>query len=251
MIIKNENDFTGLKKIGRIVALAIHEMGKAVKPGITTLELDDIGAKILEQHGARSAPKFVYQFPAYTCISINEEAAHGIPSDRVIKEGDIVNIDVSAELNGYFADSGHTFLVPPFSQEQQWLVDSTKKALNESMNVARAGTKINQIGKAITKVATEAGFTTIRDLGSHGVGRSLHEAPEFIPNYFDKKDTRRLTDGMVITIEPFLSTKTQYTQTLDDGWTLVTETGNMSAQFEHTMVINKNKPIIMTTLDDL
>ena len=207
-----------------------------------------IGAENLNKYGARSAPKVMYDFPGFTCISINEEAAHGIPSDRIIREGDVVNIDVSAELDGYYGDTGGTFLVPPIDPRIQYLCQSTRKALRNAMDVARAGAKVNQIGSAITKTARKSGFVTIKDLGSHGIGRSLHEEPHFIPNYHDKDDQRILKDGQVITIEPFLSTKSEQTTTEDDGWTLTTGHGNFSAQYEHTMVITKDKPIILTRL---
>jgi len=248
MTIETDIDIQGLQRIGRIVALTIQKMGKAVEPGITTAELDVIGRDMLETHGALSAPKTVVNFPGYTCISINEEAAHGIPGSRKVAKGDIVNIDVSAELGGYFADAARTFLVPPISPEKQKLCDATQRALKNAMNVARAGRPINKIGKVIEQTAKIAGFVTIRDLGSHGVGRALHEEPDFIANYFDASDRRKLKEGQVITIEPFLSTKSQYTQQASDGWTLKTARGNRSVQFEHTMIITKGQPILVTAL---
>ncbi|MCO7226835.1 type I methionyl aminopeptidase [Pleionea sp. CnH1-48] len=246
MTITSDDDIKGLKHIGHIVARTLKTMGQHLKPGITTLELDKIGGEFLTQQGAKSAPKLVYNFPGFTCISVNEEAAHGIPGDRIIQPGDIVNIDVSAEKDGYFADSGFTFLVAPVDPAKQWLIDSTQRALKAAMSVARAGKKLNQIGKAIETTAKKAGFTTLRDLTSHGVGRALHEEPEHIPNFYEPGDKRVLHEGMVITIEPFLSTRSQYTETADDGWTLLTGAGNLSAQFEHTMIITKGKPMIVT-----
>ncbi len=248
MTVESDDDIKHLRAIGRIVALTIQEMGKHVKPGITTGELDDIAADFMKSHGAFSAPKLMYNFPGHTCISVNEEAAHGIPGNRVIEEGDIVNIDVSAEKFGYFADSGYTFLVDPIDQKKQYLVDSTRQALDDAMSVAKAGNKLNLIGKAIEQRAKKSGFKTLRDLASHGVGRSLHEEPKCIPNYFDKNDKRVMHEGMVITIEPFLSTKSQFTETARDGWTLVSGKNNFSAQFEHTMIITHGKPIITTLI---
>lgn len=246
MIIQSDNDIDKLKEVGRIVASCVQHMGRKIQVGITTKELDEIGSEFLKLHGAHSAPRVMYNFPGATCISVNEEAAHGVPGSRVIQPGDIVNIDVSAEKDGYFGDTGYTFLVEPIHPKKQHLIDSTQKALAEALKVAKAGNKLNLIGKAIEQTAKKAGYKTLRDLASHGIGRKLHEYPECIPNYFDKKDKRLLEEGMVITIEPFLSTSAQYTETAADGWTLVSGKGNSSAQFEHTMIITKDKPIITT-----
>jgi methionyl aminopeptidase len=248
MTIENEDDLEKLKIIGRIVFETMMLMKKQLEIGMTTLELDEIGARNLAKYGARSAPKVTYDFPGYTCISVNEEAAHGIPSERIICESDVVNIDVSAELDGYFGDTGGTFPVPPVDPKIQYLCQSTRKALRNAMDVARAGARVNQIGAAISKTARKTGFVTLKDLGSHGIGKSLHEEPHFIPNFYDKSDRRILNEGQVITIEPFLSTRSEQTTTEDDGWTLTTGAGNFSAQYEHTMVITKNKPIILTRL---
>jgi len=248
MTIENDEDLRKLRAIGRIVYETMLLMKDHLEVGIKTLELDAIGRANLDKYGARSAPEVTYDFPGCTCISINDEAAHGIPSDRRIEAGDVVNIDVSAELDGYFGDTGGTFPVPPVDPRIDYLCQSTRKALRQAMNVARAGARINQIGLAIEKVAQQSGFVTIKDLGSHGIGRSLHDEPHFIPNFHDKTDDRRLADGQVITIEPFLSTGAQQTTTADDGWTLCTGAGNFSAQYEFTMVITKGKPLVMTAL---
>jgi len=248
MTIENDHDLKQLRAISRIVYETMMLMKKHLKVGITTRQLDEIGSDNLAKYGAKSAPMLMYDFPGYTCISVNNEAAHGIPSDREIIPGDVVNIDVSAELNGYFGDTGATFLVPPISPRIEYLCQVTKKALYAGMNAARAGGKINQIGQAIDRTATQSGFKTIKDLGSHGIGRSLHEDPHFIPNFYDKRDERILDDGQVITIEPFLSTGSESTTTADDGWTLLTGKDNYSAQYEYTMVITTGKPIVLTTL---
>lgn len=248
MTIENEDDLKHLRAISRIVYETMILMSKQLEVGMTTRELDGIGQQNLDKYGARSAPMVTYDFPGYTCISINEEAAHGIPGDRRVMEGDVVNIDVSAELNGYFGDTGGTFLVPPVDPKMEYLCQSTRKALRRAMAAAKAGARINQIGRAIDKTARRAGFVTLKDLGSHGIGRSLHDEPQFIPNFHDTTDKRTLKEGQVITIEPFLSTGAEQTHTEDDGWTLTTGIGNFSAQYEYTMVITKNKPIVLTTL---
>ena len=248
MTIEHEYELQKLRAIGRIVYETLMLMKKHLRAGISTRQLDAIGEKHLAGFGARSAPILMYDFPGHTCISINDEAAHGIPSERVIEPGDVVNIDVSAELDGYFGDTGATFTVPPVEPRIEYLCQATRKSLKAAMRVARAGARVNQIGQAIEKTAIQSGFKTIRDLGSHGIGRSLHEDPHFIANFFDPSDERILKEGQVITIEPFLSTGAESTMTADDGWTLKTGEGNYSAQYEYTMVITRDKPIVLTTL---
>lgn len=246
MTIETEDDVAALQRIGKIVSSVLHEMLHAAEPGMTTRELDAIGARLLEQHGARSAPQLTYGFPGATCISINEEAAHGIPGDRVIRPGDVLNVDVSAELGGYFADTGGTRVVPPSNAQKTRLCHATRTALAQAMKQARAGQPIHGIGAAIQRTARTYGFKIIENLGSHGVGRALHEEPEHIAGYFDASDTRILQEGMVITIEPFLSTKSRIVNENGDGWTLVGAQGNLSAQYEHTMIITRSEPIVVT-----
>lgn len=246
MSIENEKDLIALRKIGRIVAQCLQYMGSKLEPGITTLELDQLGQAFLEKQGARSAPKLVYNFPGSTCISVNEEAAHGIPGSRVFHAGDLVNIDVSAELNGYFADTGGSFIIPPESHVKRNLCLATKRALDMALRATRAGQPINVIGQAIEKEALKNNLTVIENLGSHGVGRALHEDPGFIPGYYDPKDKRILKENQVITIEPFLSTGAREVFDAGDGWTLSTAKRFLTAQYEHTLVITKGKPLIMT-----
>ena len=246
MTIESQDDLEGLKRIGRIVSMVLQQMLDKLEPGMTTAELDAFGAALLEEQGARSAPRITYDFPGATCISINEEAAHGIPGARRIEAGDVVNVDVSAELGGYFADTGGTRVVPPADEVSLRLCDATREALDNAMREARAGNRINQIGKAIEKTAKKHRFHIIRNLGSHGVGRALHEDPEHIPGFHDMSDRRVLRQGMVITIEPFLSTQTTMVEQSSDGWTLYGPPGTRSAQYEHTMVITRGQPIIVT-----
>lgn len=246
MSIETEADLIALKKIGQIVANCLQTMGKALEPGVTTRELDEIGRKYLELYGARSAPKLTYNFPGTTCISVNEEAAHGIPGDKILRASDLVNIDVSAELNGYFADTGGSFIIPPESDIKKNLCLATKRALKAAMKEASAGKFINAIGRAIELEARRSRLTVIENLGSHGVGRALHEEPGFIPSYYDPKDRRVLKEGQVITIEPFLSTGAREVFDTGDGWTLATHKKHLTAQYEHTMVITKGQPLIMT-----
>lgn len=246
MSINSEKDLEGLRKIGRVVARCLQYMQSQLEPGITTGELDALGGQFLETHGARSAPKLTYNFPGHTCISVNEEAAHGIPGARILKAGDLVNIDVSAELEGYFADTGGSAIIPPESKLHLQICAVAKKALEQAMLEARAGAKLNRIGYAIEREAVHNGLTVIENLGSHGVGRALHEEPGFIAGYYDKQDKRILKENQVITIEPFISSGAREVFENGDGWTLVTNPGIFTAQYEHTLVITKGKPLIMT-----
>ncbi len=246
MSISSEKDLEGLRKIGKIVARCLQHMQAQLEPGITTGELDAIGGKFLQAHGARSAPQLTYNFPGFTCISVNEEAAHGIPGSRILKAGDLVNIDVSAELDGYFADTGGSAIIPPETKLHQQICDVARRALESAMMEARAGAKLNRIGYAIETEARRSGLTVIENLGSHGVGRALHEEPGFIPGYYDRRDKRILKENQVITIEPFISSGAREVFENGDGWTLVTNAGIFTAQYEHTLVITKGKPLIMT-----
>lgn len=239
-------DVKALQEIGRIVALTLRIMRDAMTEGMTTAELDAIGRDVLRQHGARPAPELLYKYPGATCISINEEVAHAIPGPRRIRNGDMVNIDVSAELNGYFADTGASIPfghVPPVAHK---LCQASKLALREAIKVARAGNRMDEVQKAVDKVARRNGFSVITNLAGHGIGRHLHEAPEHVPDYTRKKDRRRFTRGMVLTLEPFLSTGPTMADDTADGWTLVTPPGNLTAQYEHTIIVTDREPLIVT-----
>jgi methionyl aminopeptidase len=246
MTVESQHDIEALKRIGAIVASVLKSMLGSIEPGMTTAELDEMGKRLLAHHGARSAPQVMYDFPGATCISVNEEAAHGIPGTRRIQPGDLVNVDVSAELDGYFADTGGTRIVDPATPLKTRLCHATRMALDAALGEARAGNRINRIGKAIERVAKSHGFKTIRNLAGHGIGRSLHEEPEGIVSYFDANDRRVLREGMVIAIEPFLSTKSTVVNETNDGWTLVGARDNLSAQYEHTLIVTRGAPIVLT-----
>lgn len=246
MTIESHADVSALQRIGAIVSIVRDKMLDAIEPGMTTQELDTVGEALLSHYGARSAPQLAYGFPGATCISVNEEAAHGVPGTRIIKAGDVVNVDVSAELNGFFADTGGTTIVPPTTPVKTKLCHATRTALSAAMRVARAGQPINQIGRAIQSVAKTHRFRIIENLAGHGVGRAIHEEPGDIVGFFDPYDHRVLREGMVIAIEPFLSTKSRTVTESDDGWTLVGAPGNISAQFEHTIIVTRSAPIILT-----
>lgn len=236
-----------LRRIGAVVAETIEVMSESLKPGLTTLELDEIGRAVLEKHGARSAPELVYDFPGATCISVNERAAHGVPGDLVIQEGDLVNIDVSAELDGFFSDSGASFGVGEISSEKEDLLNATKEALERAISMARHGRPIKVVGRVVEGLAKDRGYTVIRNLGGHGIGRGLHEKPSFIPHFYDRREKRFFKEGQVLTIEPFLAMGgSRKVDELDDGWTLRTENRDLVAQFEHTMIITRGEPIVLT-----
>lgn len=248
MTIQDERDLLGLMKIGRICAQTLHYMVSQVCAGMTTADMDKMGAGMLRKHGARSAPILMYRYPASTCISINEEIAHGIPGKRVIQPGDVVNIDVSAELDGYIADTGFTVIVPPAVEAAEKLLARTQVAMEKAIEVVTAGAPLNQIGKVIEGEARKFGYKILRELGGHGVGRSLHEYPRNIPNYFSPRLRTRMTEGLVFTVEPFLNTGVGKIKQSDDGWTLTSADGSLSAQFEHTVVVTRGKPVIVTAL---
>jgi methionyl aminopeptidase len=245
MSIDGLEDVEALKRAGAAVAEARDTMAEHVAPGITTLELDAIGREVLRRHGARSAPNLAYDFPGTTCISVNDELAHGIPSRRVLREGDLVNIDVSAELDGYWADSGASFAVGKVAHRLNNLLFTTRAALDDAMNEVRAGAPIRNIGRAVERRARRAGFKVVRDLCGHGVGRHIHEPPN-VPNTFDRSNQDVLHEGLVITIEPFLTTGATSIYEDDDGWTLRTPDGSVGAQFEHTMIVTQGAPIVVT-----
>lgn len=246
MIVKNEQDINGLKEIGKIVSIIREELIKMTVPGITTKELDEAAGKLFEEHGAISAPKAMYDFPGFTCISVNDEVAHGIPGDRVIQEGDLVNIDVSASKNGYFADTGKSFVVGNNNEMLTNLCATAQEAFEEGLKCLKPGGKKNRIGKFVYNTAKKNGFTVIKNLTGHGIGTSLHEKPDHILNYFDSWDNELLKEGMVIAFEPFISTKAEEVYEKEDGWTFSTKDKSFVAQYEHTVIITKDKPIITT-----
>ena len=246
MTIEDDDDLVGLKRAGRAVAEARDAMLAAVAPGVSTGELDRIGHEVLKRHGARSAPMLAVNFPAATCISINDEAAHGIPSSHVrLHEGDLVNIDVSAELDGYWADCGASAPVGQVAPIATRLLEATRGAQREAMNAARAGQPMRAVARAVQRRAHKSGFTVIANLCGHGVGASLHEPPS-VPFVDLPRNDTVLWEGLVLAVEPFLSTGGTMAYEGRDGWTLHTDDGSISAQFEHTMVVTKGRPLVLT-----
>ncbi|SFL91468.1 type I methionyl aminopeptidase [Salibacterium qingdaonense] len=245
MIAKTEEDVNGLKEIGRICGKIRDELVSRTKPGVTTKELDDTAGMMFEKEGALSAPKDEYDFPGYGCISVNEEVAHGIPGKRVIQEGDLVNVDISGSKDGYFADTGVSFVVGDGEEMLQRLCDTAREAFDAGLEKAKPGSKKSGLGRMVNKTARQQGFSVIKNLTGHGIGRSIHEEPEHIFNFFSRWDDELLTDGMVLAFEPFISTDEEEVYQSDDGWTLLTE-GSFVAQYEHTIILTKEGPIITT-----
>lgn len=246
MSIEGPDDLEGLTRVGAVVARARDAMLAQVRPGVTTAELDEVGRDVLRAAGARSAPMLAYGFPAWTCISVNDQLAHGIPSRRAaLRTGDLVNVDVSAELDGYWADTGASAAVGTVPARLQLLLFATRRAQSEGMDAARAGRPINEVARAVERRAKRHGFRVVRDLAGHGVGRHIHEEPS-VPNVSDWRNRTRLHEGLVITIEPFLTTRATTIVEGDDGWTLSTPDGSVGAQFEHTLVVTRERPIVLT-----
>ena len=246
MTIENEDQLEKLRTVGRLVARTLAAMGEALEPGMTTRELDDLGRALLEKEGARSAPELTYDFPGATCISVGPDCAHGIPDDTAIKAGDLVNIDVSAELDGFFGDTGASFAVPPTSPRIERLCEDGRRAMWAGIRAVKPGARLNEIGRSIETFAQKNGYSLIRNLASHGIGRSLHDEPSEIPTWYEKHDRRRITEGLVFTIEPFLSLGADYVEEMDDGWTLRPPLQQAAVQFEHTLIATRRGPLILT-----
>ena len=251
MIVTTQTELDALREIGRICAETLKIMAAALEPGITTKELDAIGADYLARHGAQSAPITCYDFPGCNCISVNDVVAHGIPSDQALQAGDVVNIDVSAVKDGFFSDNGASYALPPVKKNIQELLKVTKSARDKAIAQAVAGRHLNEIGRAAEKEAHRHGLTTIRNLCGHGVGHTLHDDPDAIFSYYERRDRRRLKPGVVIAIEPFLCDGDEYVEDFgNDGWTLKTPRRMIVAQYEHTIMVREEQPpLILTALE--
>ncbi len=246
MSIESAEDLRGLRHVGRIVALVLAEMGAAAAQGITTAALDAIGGAAMKRLGARSAPQAAYGFPGFTCISVNDEIVHGVPRSRRLSTGDVLKIDVTAEAGGYVADAARTVIVGRGSALASRLRQSTIAALRAALTAARAGEPVSAIGRAVERQARTDGFAVVRELCGHGVGRSIHEEPE-VPNYENRWQRDLLTDGLVIAVEPMLTTSPARAVEMRDGWTIRTSNGALAAHEEHTIVIRRGEPLVLTT----
>jgi methionyl aminopeptidase len=245
MSINGPEELAGMRAAGAIVCLMLSAMKRAVRVGITTGELDEVGAEVMMQHGARSAPRLVYKFPGVNCISVNDEAVHGIPGKRALRSGDLVKLDVTIEKDGFMADAAVTVPVGEVTEERRQLVECAERAFRKAMLVARAGFRVSDIGRAVEREVRRSGFSVIRDLGGHGIGRTIHEEPR-VPNFADPEANQILTAGLVITVEPIIAAGSGRTLVAPDKWTMITADHRPSAHYEHTLVIRKGAPMLLT-----
>jgi methionyl aminopeptidase len=247
MSISTENEIIGMQQASDAVAITLKKMRAYAQPGMSTKALDEYGGQLLAQMGANSAPKLTYNFPGYTCICVNAEIAHGIPSaDKILQEGDLINIDVSAELNGFWADNGGSFVLGEDIHGHGRLVAASKEILRKAISQIKGGVRISEIGRLIETEAKKAGYTVIKNLAGHGVGRSLHEEPHEIANYCDRFNMQRFKKNSVVAIETFISTRSTFADTQPDGWTLSGNKGGFVAQHEHTIMVTGGQPLIFT-----
>lgn len=252
MSITTESELVGMQKASDAVAFTLKKMREFAKPGMSTKELDDYGGQILNEMGAKSAPYLTYGFPGWTCISVNNEFCHGIPSEkRILAEGDLINIDVSAELGGFWSDNGGSFVIGSDINQHEKLIEASKQILHKAIHSIKGGVRISDIGFIMETEAKKRGYKVIKNLTGHGIGRSLHEAPHKIANYRDKFNLTRFKKNSVVAIETFIATTSTYAETLQDGWTMVGNKGGFMAQHEHTIVVTDGKPIILTAMNEI
>ncbi len=252
MSITNESELAGMQRASEAVAITLQQMRNYACPGMSTKQLDDYGAQILKDFGARSAPNLTYGFPGCTCISVNDEFCHGIPLDsKVLQEGDLVNIDVSAELDGFWSDNGGSFVLGEDINQHQRLIDASKEILRKAIDNIKGGTRISGIGLLIETEAKKRGYKVVKNLTGHGVGRSLHEEPNEIPNFRDRLNLSRFKKNSVVAVETFISTTSTLAVELNDGWTMVGNKGGYMAQHEHTIVITDDKPMVLTEMNGI
>lgn len=245
--IKNQDDLNEMRKAGRIVAEVFELMREMIRPGITTAELSKAAEALIKKRNAKPLFKGYGGFPAAACISVNEEVIHGIPGRRVLQEGDVVSVDVGAQIHGFCGDGARTFAVGQISPEVQHLLDTTQLCLAEGIKQAVSGNRLGDIGSRVQQIAEAEGYGVVRDYVGHGIGREMHEAPD-VPNYGTAGRGIRLVNGMVIAIEPMINMGTHEVYRLKDGWTVVTKDALPSAHFENTVAITPDGPQIMTML---
>jgi methionyl aminopeptidase len=243
--ISGPEELAALRAAGVVVRRVLEAMKQEARPGVTTGELDSIGAEIIKENGARSAPATVYGFPGSNCISVNEEAVHGVPGNRALREGDLLKLDVTVEKDGFMADAAETIAVGTVTQEGQRLITCVHRAFEKAMLVARAGFRISEIGRVVEREVRQDGFAVIRELGGHGIGRTIHEEPR-IPNYPDPEARQVLTEGLVIAVEPIISAGSGRAILARDGWTMRTADRKPAAHYEHTIIVTRGAPVLLT-----
>jgi methionyl aminopeptidase len=245
MSITTAEEFTAMRAAGVVVRKTLEAMKQAVRVGATTADVDEVGAKVIQENGARPAPTLVYKFPGINLISINNEVVHGIPGSRKIREGDLVKLDVTIEKDGFMADAAITVGVGEISDEKCRLMACAERAFEKAMTVARTGFRVAELGRRIDQEVRRSGFSVIRELGGHGIGRTIHEYPS-VPNYADPSAAQILTEGLVITVEPIITAGSGKIFLSADGWTVQTADGAPSAHYKHTLVITKTGPVLLT-----
>ncbi len=245
MTVQTQQDLDKLRAIGTIVRLSLEAMTRAACPGMTTAELDAVCAAVLAEHGAEASPAKVYNFPGTACISVNEEAVHGIPGERKLAAGDLVKCDVTAEKDGYVADSAVTVRVGAVAPEAEALARCAERAFTQGLRAAKVGNRIRDIGRAVEREVRHQGFSVIRELCGHGVGRSIHEQPT-VPNYYDARFDTKLTNGLVLTIEPIIAAGSGRVRVQSDKWTIRTRDKSLAAHYEHSIVITNSGPVLLT-----
>ncbi len=245
MTIRSAAELESLRAAGRVVALVLDAMEAAVGAGVTTEELDAIAARALERYGARSAPRLVYAFPGHTCISVNDEVVHGIPGARALAAGDVVKLDVTAEKGGFMADAARTVVVGEAGPEAMRLASCARRAFRRGLAAVRPGRRVGAIGRDVDLEVRRSGFAVVRELAGHGIGRTIHEPPT-VPNFDDATSRERLEPGMVVTIEPIISAGSGGVLLAGDGWTVRTADHALAAHYEHTIVVTRRAPIVLT-----
>lgn len=242
---KTERDLEAMRPACVVARSVLDDVAQWIQPGMTTREIDNYGAERIKHYGARSAFLGYRKYPCNICISVNEQVVHGLASNRRVEFGDIVSLDVGVVHNGFIGDTARTIAVGGCGLEAQRLMDVTEKALYEGIEQARAGHRVSDISRAVQTCVENHGFSVVREYVGHGVGRSMHEEPQ-VPNYVDPKCNQKLRPGMTLAIEPMVNAGSPAVKTLDDGWTVVTKDGQLSAHFEHTVLITEFEPEILT-----
>jgi methionyl aminopeptidase len=245
MSIESTEDLAGMERAGKVTRAVLDALKAAVRPGISTRELDEAGASIMSSMGGRSAPQLVYGFPGQNCISVNEEIVHGVPGERRLKDGDLVKLDVTVEVGGYMADACETLGVGQITQESKRFIECATRAFWAGLSAVRPGARAFDVGREVYKTVSAAGYSVVRDLCGHGIGRTIHEPPT-IPNVFNRQCSDVLTEGLVFTIEPLIAIGTSRTISLKDGWTVRTRDRSRAAHYEHTVLVTRDGARLLT-----
>jgi methionyl aminopeptidase len=245
IVLKTESDLVLMRPACALAAKVLNETAAFIKPGVTTRQIDNFAADLIRAHGAKSAFLGYRKFPCHTCISVNEEVVHGMGSDRQVRFGDIVSLDVGVAYRGFIGDTAKTVAVGGCSVAAQRLMDVTERALYEGIAAAQAGNRVTDISRAVQTYVEGNGYSVVREFVGHGVGRTMHEEPQ-VPNFVDRNSTQKLRPGMTLAIEPMVNAGSASVKILKDGWTVVTQDGSLSAHFEHTVLITENQPEILT-----